>query len=58
MLSAGIKTAIGTTALGLIAAIPLTLIKGALQSRAQKIINDIDEYSVKLINFITSLAKG
>ncbi len=58
MLSAGIKTAIGTTALGLIAAIPLTLIKGALQSRAQKIINDIDEFSVKFINFITSLAKG
>ena len=53
MLSAGIKTAIGTTALGLIAAIPLTLIKGALQSRAQKIINDIDEFSVKFINFIT-----
>jgi len=36
MLSAGIKTAIGTTALGLMAAIPLTLIKGALLGRAQK----------------------
>ncbi|MCB5258246.1 MAG: MotA/TolQ/ExbB proton channel family protein [Candidatus Cloacimonadaceae bacterium] len=58
MLSAGIKTAIGTTALGLMAAIPLTLIKGALLGRAQKIINDIDEYSVKFINFITNVAKG
>ncbi len=58
MLSAGIKTAIGTTALGLIAAIPLTLIKGWLMGRAQKLINEIDEYSVKLINHINISAKG
>ncbi|MDD4223380.1 MAG: MotA/TolQ/ExbB proton channel family protein [Candidatus Cloacimonetes bacterium] len=58
MLSAGIKTAIGTTALGLMAAIPLTLIKGWLMGRAQKLINEIDEYSVKLINHINISAKG
>ncbi len=57
-LSRGIKTAIGTTALGLLAAIPLTLIKGALLTRAQRIINEIDEYSVKLINYINISAKG
>lgn len=57
-LSAGIKTAIGTTALGLLAAIPLTLIKGGLLTRAQRIINEIDEYSVKLINYITISNKG
>ncbi|MBW6513569.1 MAG: MotA/TolQ/ExbB proton channel family protein [Candidatus Syntrophosphaera sp.] len=57
-LSAGIKIAIGTTALGLMAAIPLTLIKGGLLSKAQRIINEIDEYSVKLINFINISAKG
>lgn len=57
-LSAGIKTAIGTTALGLLAAIPLILIKGGLLARAQRIINEIDEYSVKLINFINISAKG
>jgi hypothetical protein len=34
-------------------AIPTMLIKGGLQSRADKIINDIDEYSVKAINQIT-----
>ncbi len=58
LLSAGIKTAIGTTALGLLAAIPLTLIKGWLMGRAQKLINEIDEYSVKLINHINISAKG
>jgi len=58
LLSAGIKTAIGTTALGLLAAIPLTFIKGWLMGRAQKLINEIDEYSVKLINYINISAKG
>lgn len=56
-LTKGIKTAIGTTAMGLIGAIPLTLIKGGLLVRAQNIINDIDEFSVKLINQITTSIK-
>jgi len=50
VLTSGIKTAIGTTAMGLIAAIPLTIIKGGLLTRAQKLISDIDEFCVKLIN--------
>ncbi len=58
LLSSVIKTAIGTTALGLLGAIPLTLIKGWLSGRAQKLINEIDEYSVKLINHINISAKG
>ncbi len=49
-LTEGIKVAIGTTALGLIAAVPLTLIKGALLTRAQRLISEIDEFCVKLIN--------
>ncbi|MCD4796909.1 MAG: MotA/TolQ/ExbB proton channel family protein [Candidatus Cloacimonetes bacterium] len=53
LLTEGISMAMGTTAYGLIVAIPTMLIKGALQSRADKIINDIDEYSVKTINQIT-----
>ncbi len=56
-LTKGIKTAIGTTAMGLIAAIPLTLIKGGLLVRAQNIINDIDEFSVKLINQLSTSGK-
>jgi len=56
-LTGGIKKAIGTTALGLIAAIPLTLIKGWLFTRASNLISDIDEYSVKLINTINNTIK-
>ena len=52
LLTEGISMAMGTTAFGLIVAIPTMLIKGALQARADKIINNIDEYSVKVINQI------
>ena len=53
LLTEGISMAMGTTAYGLMVAIPTMLIKGGLQSRADKIINDIDQYSVKAINQIT-----
>jgi len=57
LLTKGIQQAMGTTALGLTAAIPTMFIKGFLSSRAEKIINDIDEYSVKMINQINSNIK-
>jgi biopolymer transport protein ExbB/TolQ len=57
LLTEGIAMAMGTTAYGLMVAIPTMLIKGALQARADKIINDIDEYSVKTINQITYAMK-
>jgi len=57
-LTNGIKVAIGTTAMGLFAAIPLTVIQGILHSRAQKIINEIDEHTVKIINYINMSIKG
>ncbi len=53
LLTEGIAMAMGTTAYGLMVAIPTMLIKGALQARAEKLINDIDEFSVKVINQIT-----
>lgn len=56
-LTEGIKVAIGTTALGLIAAVPLTLIKGALLTRAQDVISDIDEFCVKMINQLNNSIK-
>lgn len=58
LLTNGIKVAIGTTAMGLFAAIPLTLIQGFLYTRAQKLINDIDEHSVKIINYLGFSIKG
>jgi biopolymer transport protein ExbB len=56
-LTEGIKVAIGTTAMGLIAAVPLTLIKGALLTRAQNVISDIDEFCVKMINQLNNAIK-
>ena len=50
LLTLGISQAMGTTAFGLMVAIPTMIIKGALQSRASNIVNDIDEFSVKTIN--------
>jgi biopolymer transport protein ExbB len=56
-LTEGIKVAIGTTAMGLIAAVPLTLIKGALLTRAQNLISDIDEFCVKMVNQLNNTIK-
>jgi biopolymer transport protein ExbB len=53
LLTEGISQAMGTTAYGLVVAIPTMFIKGGLQARADKIVNEIDEYSVKIINQIT-----
>ncbi|MBW6515985.1 MAG: MotA/TolQ/ExbB proton channel family protein [Candidatus Cloacimonetes bacterium] len=58
VLTQGIQQAMGTTAMGLSVAIPTMFIKGFLSSRAEKIINDIDEYSVKMINQISNTIKG
>lgn len=48
----GIYKAMGTTAMGLIVAIPTMFAKGWLQGKAEKIIDSIDEYSIKAINQI------
>jgi biopolymer transport protein ExbB len=52
LLTRGIYQAMGTTAAGLIVAIPTQVLRGFLQQRAEQIINDIDEFSVKTINQI------
>lgn len=57
MLTEGIQKAISATAMGLSGAIPLTLIKGGLLTKAQKVINDIDEFDVKMINQINNAIK-
>lgn len=54
VLMGGIKQAMGTTALGLIGAIAIQFIKGGLSSRAEKIINDLDANSVKIMNVINN----
>lgn len=52
LLSDGIAQAMHTTFLGLIAAISIMVIYTYLSSKADKIINEIDEYSVKLLDLL------
>jgi len=43
------------TAFGLVVAIPCMVIYTILQSKTTHIVDEIDEYSVKLINLLSSL---
>ena len=52
ILSKGIATAMNTTALGLFSAITILMLHSYLSSRSGKIINEIDEFSVKLLDLI------
>ncbi len=53
MLAAGISAAMNTTLLGLAVAIPSILIYTFLFNKTAKIIDEIDEHTVKLINLLT-----
>lgn len=52
LLAGGIALALNTTSFGLIVAIPLLLMYAVLQAKANKIIDEIDEFSLKFINII------
>lgn len=52
MLANGIAKAMNTTFLGLLSAITIMILHSILASKAEKIINSIDEYSVKLIDLL------
>lgn len=52
LLAQGISKAMNTTAFGLVSAISLLVIHSFLSSRAQKIITDIDEQSMRLIDVL------
>lgn len=52
-LANGISAAMGTTMMGLFSAIPITVLLVIIQARTQKIIDEIDEHTVKLINLLT-----
>lgn len=52
MLTKGISEAMNTTAFGLIVAIPAVYAYAVLQSRAQQLIEDINEISIRTFNFI------
>jgi len=50
VLAQGISVAMNTTFLGLVSAISLMIIHAFVSSKSEKIINEIDEFSVKLID--------
>ena len=52
LLAAGISKAMNTTFLGLLAAISIMMLHAFLQSKSEKIINEIDEFSVKLMDIL------
>lgn len=55
ILSKGISTAMNTTAFGLISAISIMFIFTYVSSKAEKILNDIDQYGIKLIDLFGTL---
>ena len=58
VLSRGIALAMNTTAFGLIVAIPCIFSHMILSGVTKRIIDEIDQYSVKLQNLLTSRGKG
>jgi biopolymer transport protein ExbB/TolQ len=52
LLASGISIALYTTAFGLMAAIPMLIMYSVLQSKAHRIVDEIDEYSVKIVNLL------
>jgi biopolymer transport protein ExbB/TolQ len=57
LLAKGISIAMNTTAYGLIVAIPTIIAHSFLQSRANRLLDEIDEYSLKLLNLIKDTFK-
>lgn len=51
-LASGISQAMNTTFLGLLSAISIMMLHAFLSSKSEKIINEIDEFSVKLIDLL------
>ncbi|MEW6442684.1 MAG: MotA/TolQ/ExbB proton channel family protein [bacterium] len=54
-LAKGIAIAMNTTAFGLIVAIPCLLFNSVLQSKANRLLDEIDEYSIKTVHLLDSM---
>ncbi len=57
LLAKGISVAMNTTAFGLIVAVPLMLVYGFLQSRTNRVIDTVEEYSLRLVNLAGQMAR-
>ena len=58
MLAAGISVAMYTTAFGLVVAIPVMICHSIIANRTTKLVDEIDQYSVKLINLLSARQRG
>ncbi len=58
MLANGISMAMYTTAFGLVVAIPIIIVHSFISNRTVKLIDEIDQYSVKLINLLAARQRG
>ncbi len=58
MLAQGISVAMYTTAFGLVVAIPTMIAHSIISNRTVKLVDEIDQYSVKLINLLTARQRG
>lgn len=58
LLAEGIAVAMNTTALGLISAISIMVVHSFLQSRGEKMIHEIEENSVKLLDLLGTKKAG
>jgi len=58
LLASGISIAMYTTEFGLIVAIPTMVFHSIIQNRTTKVIDDVDQYSVKLVNLLSARQRG
>ncbi len=58
LLASGISISLYTTAFGISVAVPMLGLHTVLQARAHKIIDEIDEFSVKLLNLLHRMKRG
>lgn len=58
LLALGISKAMNTTALGLISAISILVIHSFLTSKGEKILNDLEQYSIKVVDLLGTQKKA
>lgn len=58
LLALGISKAMNTTALGLISAISILVIHSFLTSKGEKILNDMEQYSIKIVDLLGTQKKA
>jgi biopolymer transport protein ExbB/TolQ len=58
LLAQGISVAMYTTFFGLVVAIPILMLQSFLQARTIRILDDIDEFGMKLVNLLVARSKG